>query len=98
MLVEIGPTASSSDTAAITMPGVQYPHWRPWFCLKASCIGCIWSPSASPSIVVTSPPSAWTVNIVHDFADSPSTSTVQAPQDDVSQPMFVPVRPRTSRR
>ncbi len=31
-------------------------------------------------------PSAWTPSIVHDFTDSPSTSTVQAPHEEVSQP------------
>ena len=43
-------------------------------------------------------PSAWTASTVHDFTDSPSSSTVQAPQDDVSQPTFVPVSPSCSRR
>ena len=37
-------------------------------------------------MVVMSVPSAWTASIVQDFTDSPSTSTVQAPHDDVSQP------------
>ena len=49
-------------------------------------------------MVVMSAPSAWTASIVQHFTDSPSTWTVQAPHDDVSQPMFVPVRPTTSRR
>ena len=35
---------------------------------------------------------------VHDFTGSPSSSTVQAPQWVVSQPMWVPVRRRFSRR
>ena len=52
----------------------------------------------SPSIVVTSVPSACTASTVHDFTDSPSRSTVQAPHDVVSQPMFVAVRPTVSRR
>jgi hypothetical protein len=30
---------------------------------------------------------------VQDFTDSPSTWTVHAPHDDVSQPMLVPVSP-----
>ena len=50
------------------------------------------------SIVVTDRPSAWTASIVHDFTDSPSTSTVHAPHDDVSQPTLVPVSPHSSRR
>ena len=49
-------------------------------------------------MVVTDVPSAWAASIVHDFTDSPSTCTVQAPHDDVSQPMLVPVRPSCSRR
>ena len=49
-------------------------------------------------MVVTSVPSAWTASTVHDFTDSPSTRTVQAPHDDVSQPTLVPVSPTTSRR
>ena len=43
-------------------------------------------------------PSAIAASIVHDFTGSPSTSTTQAPQFDVSQPQCVPVRPRWSRR
>ena len=49
-------------------------------------------------MVVTSVPSAATASTVHDFTDSPSRSTVQAPHEVVSQPTFVAVRPRTSRR
>ena len=43
-------------------------------------------------------PSAWAASTVHDFTDSPSSSTVHAPHDVVSQPTFVPVRPSVSRR
>ena len=32
--------SSSKLVAAITMPGVQYPHCRPWFSMNACCIGC----------------------------------------------------------
>jgi hypothetical protein len=39
-----------------------------------------------------------TASTVHDFTDSPSSSTVHAPQEDVSQPTFVPVSPSCSRR
>src|SRR4051794_41786363 len=48
-------------------------------------------------MVVTADPSAWAANIVHDFTDSPSSSTVHAPHDDVSQPTFVPLSPSASR-
>ena len=37
-------------------------------------------------------PSACTANIVHDFTACPSSSTVHAPQIEVSQPICVPVR------
>jgi hypothetical protein len=39
-------------------------------------------------MVLTSRPSAWTASIVHDFALSPSTWIVQAPQLLVSQPTW----------
>ena len=52
---------------------------------------------ARPSMVVTAPPSAWTASTVQDFTDSPSRWSVQAPHDDVSHPMFVPVSPTASR-
>ena len=44
--------------------------------------------------MVTSRPSACTANIVQDFTGVPSSSTVQAPQLVVSQPMWVPVSPK----
>ena len=49
-------------------------------------------------MVVIVAPLNWVAKAVQLFTDSPSTSTVHAPQDDVSQPIFVPVRPSTSRR
>ena len=48
--------------------------------------------------MVTAAPSACAASIVHDFTDSPSTSTVHAPQLDVSHPTLVPVSPHASRR
>ena len=48
--------------------------------------------------MVTVAPSACAANIVHDFTDSPSMSTVHAPHDEVSHPILVPVRPHASRR
>jgi hypothetical protein len=56
------------------------------------------APSAMPSMVLIDRPSAWTASIVHDFALSPSTWTVHAPQLLVSQPTCVPVSPSVSRR
>ncbi len=49
-------------------------------------------------MVVTVAPSAWTASTVHDFTDSPSTCTVQAPHDDVSQPTLVPGAAPTASR
>jgi hypothetical protein len=47
--------------------------------------------------VLISFPSACTASMVHDFTGRPSTSTVQAPQLVVSQPMWVPVSPSPRR-
>ena len=52
---------------------------------------------ARPSTVVTSCPSAWTANIVQLFTGLPSNKTVHAPQFVVSQPKWVPVKPRACR-
>ena len=49
-------------------------------------------------MVMISAPSAWTPRTVQDFTDTPSSSTVQAPHEDVSQPTLVPVSARLSRR
>ncbi len=73
------------------MPGVQKPHWRPCSCQKPSWTGWSWPSFSSPSTVVTSRPSACTASTVHDLTGTPSSSTVQAPQWVVSQPMWVPV-------
>ena len=48
--------------------------------------------------MVIARPSACTANIVHDFTGTPSSSTVHAPQFEVSHPMCVPVSPSVSRR
>ncbi len=88
---------ASRAVAVIIMPGVQKPHCRPCSWKKPSCTGCSTPPCSSPSTVATAAPSACTASSVHDLAGTPSTSTVQAPQLVVSQPMCVPVRPATSR-
>src|SRR3989304_4498712 len=51
---------------------------------------------AGAALVPPRPP-AWTASIVQDLALSPFTCTVQAPQLLVSQPIWVPVRPKLSR-
>jgi hypothetical protein len=79
--------SSSSEIAAITMPGVQNPHCSPCRSRKARCTGCQLAGSAvspaRPSSVVTSRPSTLAASTVHDFTDSPSTSTVHAPHEVV---------------
>src|SRR5581483_7338156 len=61
------------------------------------CSGCSCPSFSSPSTVVISAPSACTPNMVQDFTGRPFSSTVHAPQYEVSQPMWVPVRSRSSR-
>ncbi len=81
------------------MPGVQKPHCRPCISRNPSCSACsVPSGFAMPSIVRMSAPFACTANIVQDFTDLPSRSTVQAPQWLVSQPICGPVRFNSSRR
>src|SRR5437879_6132598 len=80
------------------MPGVQNPHWSAWCSQNASWSGWSLPSRAKPSTVVTSAPSAWTASIKQARTLWPSTSTVQAPHTPYSQPMWVPVSPRSSRR
>src|SRR5258706_11396034 len=49
-------------------------------------------------MVVRLAPSACTANMLQLFTALPSSSTVHAPQSEVSQPMCDPVSPATSRR
>ena len=82
-----------------TNPGVQKPHCRPWASCRARCT-VLSSPSGGvkPSIVVTSPPSAWTANMRQARTAAPSNSTVQAPHTPCSHPRCVPVSRQSSRR
>src|SRR4029078_13322335 len=88
----------SRRCARMIMPGVQKPHCSPCIIRKPSCSADS-EPSAlaMPSIVTMSEPLACTANMVHDFTDMPSISTVQAPQWVVSHPIWVPVIARFSR-
>src|SRR5438477_5743731 len=56
------------------------------------------SGAASPSIVSTLAPSTCQANTVQDLTALPSTCTTQAPHWEVSQPTWVPVSRRFSRR
>src|SRR5215467_897142 len=86
------------SSADMIMPGVQKPHCRAWFSRNASCIGCSLSAVARPSMVVTFAPSTERVSTVQDFVATPFTWTTQAPHCEVSQPTWVPVRRRFSRK
>src|SRR5437763_2147085 len=90
--------SASSSWASTIMPGVQKPHCSPWQARNASCSGLSPSAGVSPSIVVTVAPSHCTASSKQARALSPSTSTVQAPHTPCSQPTWVPVSPRSSRR
>src|SRR5207249_4912501 len=89
---------ASSSWASTIMPGVQKPHCSPWHARKASCNGLRPSAGVRPSIVVTAAPSHCTASSRQARALQPSRSTVQAPHTPCSQPTWVPVSPRSSRR
>src|SRR2546427_7043439 len=86
------------SSAVISMPGVQKPHCRPWCSRNASCSGWSTPSRIRPSMVTSSAPSACTASIRHERAASPLTRIVQAPQMPCSQPTWVPVSARSSRR
>src|SRR5712675_2192290 len=92
------PLRFTMSTAVMIMPGVQKPHCRPWFSRNASCMGWSVSPFARLSMVRTSAPSAVSTSSVQDFTALPLTCTTQAPHCEVSQPTWVPVSRRFSRR
>src|SRR5207247_7951185 len=88
---------SRSALVVMSMPGVQKPHCRPCFSVKPSCTGWSLPPCSRPSTVVIFAPSACTASTVHDLTGLPSSTTVHAPQCEVSQPTCVPVIRNTSR-
>src|ERR1700730_7046634 len=79
-------------------PGVQYPHWNASWSMNACCNGWSVPSPARPSMVVTLAPSFITANVKQELTRRPSTKTVQAPHWPWSQPFFVPVRLRRSRK
>ena len=89
--------SSSRARVVISMPGVQKPHWSACRSWKPIWIGSSSPSTSSDSTVRISWPSAIAASVVHDLTGSPSISTTQAPQFDVSQPQWVPVRPTVSR-
>src|SRR5918992_1188972 len=63
---------SSRSWVATTSPGVQNPHCTPPASTKASCTGCKSLPSAMPSTVTTSRPSAWPAITRQEQTSTPS--------------------------
>ncbi len=88
----------SKSCAAISMPGVQYPHCSALRSRKAACRSAISPLSDRPSMVSTDVPCVCTASIRQARTISSFTRTVQAPQTPCSQPTCVPVRCRCSRR
>src|SRR6185436_3488445 len=85
-------------SATSKKPGEQYPHCAAPRSANVCCNGCNSAPSAIPSIVFTSRPSASRPSIRQESIERPSTSTAQVPHSPSSQPCLVPVRFRSSRR
>ena len=90
--------SSSSARAVISIPGVQNPHCSAWRSWKPSWTGSSLPSTSRSSTVRISWPSHIAARIVHDLTGWPSISTTQAPQLEVSQPQWVPVRSSVSRR
>src|SRR5712691_145999 len=80
------------------MPEVQKPHWMAPCSTNAACTARSVSPSARPSTVRISRPSASTARWVQALTGAPSTSTVQAPHTWMSHERLAPLRPSCSRR
>ena len=74
------------------------PHWKPPLRINASCSGeSSSSEGAMPSMVVTERPSTMIAGSKHPDMSVPATRMLHAPQTPMLQPIFVPVRPMSSR-
>ena len=89
---------SRNARPAMSIPGVQIPHWTPPVARKAAWIGSSCPSDASPSTVRISLPSTWQTGTRQLSTTSPSTRTEHAPHSPSPQPSFDPVRPRSRRR
>ena len=85
--------APAGRSAAISMPGVQMPHWAAPCARNAVRSRSVEPCGPSPSTVSMRAPSACAVATRQAHTCAPSRSTVQAPQSPASQPILVPVRP-----
>src|SRR5215207_5035477 len=88
----------SAAVAAITMPGMQYPHWLAPALWKARCTTDSSPPSVRLSTVSIRRPCALPTGRRQDLTRTPSTNTEQVPHSPAPQPSLVPVRCRSSRR
>ena len=89
--------SSSSARVVISMPGVQKPQCSACFSWKPCWSGSSTPSTSSDSTVRISWPSHMAASAVQDFSGCPSICTTHAPQLEVSQPQWVPVRPGVSR-
>ncbi len=88
---------ASRSSAAISMPGVQMPHWAAPWARNACCSALMPAPFVRPSTVTTARPCACAAATMQAQTWRPSSRTVQAPQSPALQPTLVPVSPRSSR-
>src|SRR3981081_2296462 len=88
---------SSKAFAAISMPGVQYPHCAAKCSMKARWSGCKFGPSLRPSSVSTERPSTLSASVRHARWASPSITNVQAPHPPRPQPNLGVISPMRSR-
>jgi hypothetical protein len=77
---------------AITMPGVQKPHWRASCLQKASCSGCSLSPLDSPSMVLTWRPTASSARVMQLLTSIPSICTLQPLLDKEKNPTLLQIK------
>ena len=69
-----------------SIPGVQKPHWRPWFFLKDFCMACKFSFVPKPSTVKTFLLLHCTAKTEQDFTHLSSKKIIQEPHWVVSHP------------
>src|SRR5262245_43442463 len=74
------------------------PHCKAAISTNFFCNGCSLSPSAMPSMVSISAPSASGASTRQLHTRRPSMVTLQAPQSPEPQPSLLPVSPSVSRR
>ncbi len=80
----------------MSMPEVQKPHWKAPSSRNAFWMGASLPFDFQPFGGHYLRSLAWTASTEQAFTAMPSTMTVHAPQETVSQPLLVPVSPMWS--